>query len=107
MNKKEYQEYQTTVSKFLQLEGIVNLTAEIGEDPDHECVICGELVGCDPYFSHSPCDCCGGIAGNRYHATGYNPDTKEAYCYEVCEDCIYYNEYGQLDDTQMMEIEDE
>lgn len=106
MDKKEYNEYEKSVSKFFEREGLNNLTVEIGEDCDHKCIICGELVGCDPWFSWRACECCGSIlGGDRYHATGYNPKTKEAYCYEVCVDCIYYVEYGQLDDMQMLEIE--
>lgn len=108
MNKKDYEEYERKVARFFQLEGVTNLTAEIGEDCSHCCVICGDLVGCDPYFSHSSCDCCGTyLGGDRYHATGYNPDTEEAYCYEICTDCAYYAEYGRLGDMEMDNINSE
>ena len=107
MDKQEYQEYEQTVRDFFEREGVENLSMECGPTADHECVICGETVGCDPFFSWVICECCQTReGGNRYHATGYNPKTKEAYCYEVCEDCIYYAEYGQLDEMTMMSIED-
>lgn len=106
MNKQEYQEYEASIADFFEREGIGNLSAELGDDVDHECVICEETVGCEPSFSWRSCECCGShLGGNRYHATGWNPETKEAYCYEVCADCIYYDEYGQLDDMTMLEIE--
>lgn len=105
MDQKEYTEYERAVSKFFEREGVSNLSAEVGKDVDHGCVICGEIVGCDPYFSWRTCECCNSrLGGNRYHATGYNPKTKEAYCYEVCQDCIYYAEYGRLDDMAMIEV---
>ena len=107
MNKIEYKMYQKAVNSFFDREGIINLSAEIGEDPEHECIICGELVGCDPYFSWSSCECCGSrLGGSRYHATGYNPKTKEAYCYEICIDCMYYAEYERLDDLTMLDMEE-
>ena len=106
MNKKEYSEYERAAAKFFEREGITNLSAETGDDVDHACVICGDIVGCDPWFSRRACECCGsGLGGNRYHATGYNPEAEAAYCYEVCQDCIYYAEYGRLDDMIMLEIE--
>ena len=106
MDKKQYQDYQASVASFMDLEGLNNLTSETGPDSDHECPCCGEVVGCDPYFSWSSCECCGShLGGNRYHATGYNPETKEVYCYEICEDCMYYSEYGQLDDMTMMDMD--
>ena len=48
MDKEGYKLFKSVVQKFFESEGIVNLTAEIGEDSDHECPICGETVGCDP-----------------------------------------------------------
>lgn len=106
MTFEEYCEYETDFADFMKRENITNLTAEIGEDTDHACVICGEIVGCDPWFSRHPCDCCGTrLGGDRVHATGYNPETKEGQCYAVCWDCIYYAEYGRLDDMTMSEVE--
>ncbi len=94
MTRVEYAAYQAAVNEFFEREGIVNLST-----------IDSEAEG---YFTWSRCECCGGIAGNRYDCNGYNPTTKEV-CgpYSVCTDCVYYAEYGQLDDTTMWEIEHE
>ncbi len=90
MSKKQYADYEAAVANFFEAEGIRNLSAD------------GE-----PYFSHRSCDCCGThLGGDRYAATGYNPETEEVLEYEVCQDCVYYAEYGQLDDQSMLDIED-
>lgn len=90
MNKQQYERYQKRVERFFEAEGITNLSAE------------GE-----PYFSHSTCNCCkSNLAGDRYDATGYHPESGEVYNYDICSDCVYYAEYGQLDDMTMMDIED-
>ena len=105
--KQDYQQYELAVQEFFDQEGVTNLSAEVGEDPDHECVICGEVVGCDPYFSHSSCECCNrSLGGDRYHATGWHPGKEKAYCYEVCTDCVYYAEYSRLDDMTMMDLKE-
>jgi len=97
MENQEYSEYKKSVASFFKREGITNLSMECGE-AEHECVICGEIVGCDPWFSWSSCECCGSrLGGNRYHTTGYHPESKQGLCYEVCVDCIYYAEYGKID----------
>ena len=106
--ERDYSKYEEAVRSFFEREGIGNLTAEIGEDGDHECVICHEVVGCDPFFSWRGCECCGrNLGGDRYHASGYNAEAGEAYCYEVCVDCIYYAEYSRLDDMTMMGLEED
>lgn len=90
MTRQEYAEYEAAVSKFLEAEGINNLSTE------------GE-----PYFSWRPCECCRStLGGDRYYATGYNPNTKQVLEYEICADCGYYAEYGQLDDQTMLDLTD-
>jgi len=92
MTREEYTSYEKRVAAFFEREGITNLSTDYEKN--------GEA-----YFSWRPCDCCGTpLGGNRKHATGYNPTTKEIYEYEVCQDCIYYAEYGQLDDMTMLGI---
>lgn len=111
MNKQEYAAYQAAVADFMQREGIRNLTSghlrcpECGaEVQEGKCSKHG-LVD-EPFFSWSACECCGTtLGGNREHATGYNPTTEEIQEYTVCEDCVYYAEYGRLDDQTMDEIE--
>jgi hypothetical protein len=90
MTQHEYTEYKTTVAAFMVREGIQNLTTD--SDPE-------------PWFSWAPCHCCNThLGGNRENATGYNPTTKEVQEYVICSDCVYYAEYGKLDDMTMMEM---
>jgi hypothetical protein len=116
MNKREYAEYEAAVKDFFEAEGIANLTSGHIECPDcgSEWQDDGECPeGCgnrdcfnEPFFSRSPCDCCGtSLGGDREHATGWNPTTKEIQEYTICTDCVYYAEYGRLDDTTMLEVE--
>ncbi len=117
MTRHEYADYEAAVAAFWEREGI-------------NCLCSGHICcpGCnaewtdgdecpnghgdrelwdEPFFSWTPCDCCQRpLGGNREHATGYNPTTKEIQEYTVCEDCVYYAEYGRLDDTTMMEVEE-
>jgi hypothetical protein len=117
MTKQEYAAYEVAVAAFFEREGIQNLSTGHYQCPDckvefndeGKCPECGADRECldEPSFSWRPCDCCHRpLGGNREFATGYNPTTKEVQEYEVCTDCAYYAEYGQLDDTTMMEIED-
>jgi hypothetical protein len=96
MTAKEYAAYEQAVADFFSREGVNGLTAD-ASDGAHE-----------PYFSWQPCDCCGtNLGGGREDCSGYNPTTKEVQTgYSVCEDCLYYVEYGQLDDMTMMDMED-
>ena len=76
-------------------------------DDGGDCPECGQDQECfnEPYFSGRCRDCCGSsLAGNREFATGYNPAAKRVQEYSICEDCVYYAEYHQLDDTTMLEI---
>jgi hypothetical protein len=91
MTKQEYKDYEERVARFFDKEGINNLSGD-GEWQD---------------FDHRPCECCKRpLGGQREHASGYNPATKEVQEYEICSDCLYYAEYGQLDDMTMMDMTD-
>ena len=73
-----------------------------GHCPD--CENCTE--GEDSHFSHSPCDICHRyLGGDRYPAHGYLPfKGKDELCHlDICPDCRYYMEYGQLDDMTMLD----
>ena len=97
MTKKEYENYTTRVELFFKNEGINNLSQITDDDGD-----------CEPYFSSKNCDCCNrSLGGDRYDCNGYNPETKEVQEYSVCIDCVYYAEYGQLDDMTMMDMEED
>ena len=76
------------------------------ENHSHDCN--GDYTA-EPYFSWRRCDCCGStLGGNREDCIGYNPTTgKVQGDYSVCVDCIYYNEYGTLDDMTMMDMVDD
>lgn len=93
MTKQEYQEYQAAVELFFSRAGIANLSA----DADSQ----------EPHFSSRLCNCCRRyFGGNRFYCSGYNRSSKKVQDgYEICTDCVYYAEYGQLDDMTMLEIE--
>lgn len=112
MNKAEYADYVARVHHFFKSEGLQNLTGghitcpNCGTEFDDEfCSQCGvsrELVN-ESYFSWKQCDCCGtNLGGNRQYATGW--DGKQVREYEVCDDCIYFAEYGRLDDLTMLGV---
>lgn len=106
MNRKEYVAYEAAVAEFFDGEGIENLTG--GNITCPECKAewddadkCPNGHGHrdlwnEPFFSKRSCECCGALAGNRYHATGYNRERNEIHEYTVCQDCIFYAEYGWL-----------
>jgi len=110
VNKKEYSEYEESVKNFFEREGITNLSRitpeEDTENGDYSvCPHCGAGIDYDDHFSWSPCECCGStLGGNRVHCAGYHPENRQIVCYDVCVDCEYYAEYGQLDDMTMLEI---
>lgn len=116
MTKQEYADYEAAVAEFFAREGIANLSTGHYQCPDCKvdfddggnCPQCGADQECvnEPYFSWRCCDCCGSsLGGNREFATGFNPTTREVQEYSICEDCAYYAEYGRLDDTTMLEVE--
>ena len=62
-------------------------------------------IASEPHFSWSHCESCGStLGGNRYAAHGIEKDGSLNH-FEVCEDCLYFLNYGQLDDQSMIEIE--
>ena len=97
MNKNDYDDYKQAVDIFFKKEGINNLS-QITDDDGY----------CEPYFSSINCDCCNrSLAGDRYDCDAYNDEFKQVYKYSVCTDCVYFAEYGCLDDTTMDEIGEE
>jgi len=108
MNAKEYAEYQQAVARYL--EGIDALSA--GACPG--CAECGlpgdvsdhniELAG-EPHFSWAPCEICGSrLGGDRYPIHGVVAATGLVCHMTGCADCMYYVNYGRLDDRAMSEI---
>ena len=98
MTRAEYEAYQAAVEAFFEREGLSTLsTGSIEHDYNEDG---------DPFFSWYRCDCCDRPrGGERETCIGYNPTTKEVQGdYALCLDCVYYNEYGQLDDMTMLEL---
>ena len=90
-NMKDYAEFASRFKEFMEEEGITNL--------NH--------IDDEPHYSNFPCDCCQRLlAGNRYGAAGYNPETKEVQEYNICPDCLYFATYGRLDDETMLRVMD-
>lgn len=62
-------------------------------------------------FSWRPCDSCGSsLGGNRYPAHGWmkREGHEDLLLHlNVCTDCLYFLNYGKLDDQSMMEMEQE
>ena len=89
MNQEQYNVYKEKVSAFLEREKVIALS---------------QVEYTDAYFSWNECDCCGSkLGGDRYDMAGYCTETKQVNNYAVCCDCVYYLEYGQLDDMTMMD----
>lgn len=66
-----------------------------------------EVCKCGNEFSASSCELCGNPLGGERHPVAIvdiGHDTEPVY-YAACSDCMYFVEYGQLDDESMMEIE--
>lgn len=108
MNKDQYDQCQKAVERNLHGLGHVSTGACSG------CAECGldedctdeerELAG-EPHFSWRRCECCGStLGGNRHYAHGRDKDGRLIHL-GVCEDCLMYLNYGQLDDASMIEIE--
>lgn len=101
MTPQEYDAYKQTVERFFVVEEIDNFSFKDDE--------------AESYFSHSPCDCCNRpLGGARYDVIAAHrdyvdymdaPPVVEIYEYSVCVDCVYFEEYGQLDDMTMLELE--
>ena len=70
-----------------------------------------ELAG-ESWFSSSPCDICNRHLGGDRHPAHYIAPKNELHPnngttiehLSICVDCVYFMEYGQLDDMTMMEV---
>lgn len=120
-NAQDYAEYEEHVAAFIEREKIEFLStgsAEcedchgsgfIDEDDADPCEACdgsGWSIE-EPWFSWRPCECCGShLGGDREHLNAIHKPTGKATQYVICTDCVYYLEYGKLDDTTMLRVED-
>ena len=103
---QDYKRYQAAFAKGIsKLDGTFSTSSwdaeENAENPE-------------AHFSWSRCDICDrNLGGSREHVIGWLKGATERgfpesdhWSGEACVDCIYYNNYDQLDDTLMMRLED-
>lgn len=99
MTKQEYADYRERFFRFMEREFIEVFSTEL--DP--------ETGDCpDPHFSHSPCEVCRRpLGGNRYKCVARQAESVGGlfFRFDACEDCVYFEAYGRLDDMTMLEIE--
>lgn len=57
------------------------------------------VVDSNPYFSWSPCSCCERPVGSLRYDAKIDDEF-----YSICSDCVYFLEYGRLDDKLMLEF---
>lgn len=96
MTKQEYENYVQSVNQFFETEGVNCLSP-----------VCDYDTPVESYFSHRDCECCKrSLAGDRYDCDAFRPETNEIIQFSVCPDCVYFAEYGQLDDMTMMDIQE-
>jgi hypothetical protein len=85
--KQDYAEYQKSVAKFIARENLSFLSTGTDTKPEDE------GGNPDPWFSWRPCECCGSpLGGNREYLFAWSGKTRVQF--EICEDCVYYLEYG-------------
>jgi len=103
-NRAQYLDYQSRVASFIATEGLTHLSTG--------CIPYGQPDGQqednqdgEPWFSCRPCDMCGcTLGGHREYLFG--KDVSQEICqFTICEDCVYYVNYGRLDDQTMARIE--
>lgn len=98
-NATEYVQYQSDVQSFIKREGLAHLST--GTDFKSE----EEGGNVDPWFSSHACECCGcTLGGNREYLFAADASDKIVH-FEICEDCVYYINYGRLDDQTMQRVE--
>ena len=108
MNAKQYEDYKAAAEHNLRGLEFVSTGAcpgceecGLGEEPSEEEI---ELAG-EPHFSWSSCECCGStLGGDREPAHGRDKDGAIVH-FAICQDCLYFLNYGQLDDASMLKIE--
>jgi hypothetical protein len=101
--KADYSAYEQRVKDFIEREQIQHLSTSCQE---WEFLgVTGEEVEGEPWFSWSPCRCCqSSLGGMREYLYARDAENKLVQ-FTICEDCVYYVNYGRLDDTTMLDIE--
>ena len=83
---EDYRKYQRTVELFQQEFKLSHLS-----------------TGDNSWYSGDRCDCCNdGDGGERYDLFAHQEGNAEVVSFSVCGDCVYYIEYGKLDDATML-----
>lgn len=96
MTKVEYKKYQQRFENFMRDNVLNNISLVSDKD--------GNYKG---YFTWNLCPVCGNNLGHTgYNCNGYSDKYGIMEFDNVCEDCIYYAEYGKLDDMTMLEMEE-
>lgn len=82
------------------VKAVESFKASLHEDPAFMHLAIGEECG----FSWRECDCCQrALGGDRSEAKAvYKSGATEEYA--ICDDCVYFEVYGRLDDSTMMKI---
>lgn len=86
---EDYRKYKRTVELFQQEFKLSHLST-------------GEKT----WFSWDRCDCCqDGDGGERYGLYAHQEGNSEVVSFSICVDCVYYVNYGKLDDSTVTAIE--
>lgn len=107
MTKQEYKQYEETFAEWLKQWEFPSSGYCPGCEDCPEPQYDGDCAFLEPSFSWRACEVCGSrLGGDRLpiHAVDENGDIVH---FDACMDCIYYLEYGQLDDMTMLELEQE
>jgi hypothetical protein len=85
---EDYRKYQRTVELFREEFKLSHLS-----------------TGEENHFSWDRCDCCQDRnSGERYVLLARQEGNSEVVEFSVCVDCVYYINYGRLDDATMLAI---
>lgn len=96
MTKKEYVKYER---RFAEWHDSVQFPSS------GYCPGCAEC--CEEHFSWYSCPICGThLGGNRYPVHYVDSDGEIEHI-DACTDCVYYLEYGRLDDQTMLDMDQE
>lgn len=100
-NATDYAQYQADVTTFIEREHIKHLSTSCRDSADFENPDAPEG---EPWFSWRPCECCkSGLGGMREYL--YALDGQGGMVqFTICEDCVYYVNYGRLDDQTMQRV---
>ncbi len=107
MTKQEFAEYERSFRRGLK--GLTHVSsgacagcADCCEDYEYDANQEEFQVEPENWFSKSSCEICScSLAGDRYPVHAIDKDGNIVHL-DACPDCVYYNEYGQLDNTTMI-----